>query len=133
MPNLPRSCAAPKTAQHEICPRPDKATRLRDFLPAGVLALAGLAALVVLTLGTGGEARGQYLVIGPPGMGHDAIAATITRAGAGVVGFARLPNVAIAWSEDPQFPAAARAQGAWLVLPASGLTGCIALSEGKTP
>ena len=122
----------PKAAQPHICPSPAEEARLRDFLPAGALALAGLVALVVLTLGAGSKARGQYLVIGPPGIGHDAIAATITRAGAGVIGFARLPNVAIAWSEEPQFPAAARAEGAWLVLPAFGLTGCIALSESKT-
>lgn len=132
MPNLRRSSDVPKSAHHPTCLDHDQKTRLRDFLPAGALALAGLAALVALTLGTGSDARGQYLVIGPPGIGHDVIAATITRAGAGVVGFARLPNVAIAWSEDPQFPTAARAEGAWLVLPAFGLTGCIALSEGKT-
>lgn len=101
-----------------------------SLVPASGLAVFGLGAVALLTLTAGKQAPGQYLVMTAPSLDHGIVVAAIHRAGAGVVALGALPNVAIAWSDDPGFPDAARAQGAWLVAPASTSTGCASASTG---
>lgn len=102
---------------------PDRPT-IGSLWPAAAVSVLGLLVLVALTLTSGGQAGGQYVVMTAPSRTHGAVIGVIHRAGAGVVTLGALPNVAIAWSEDPGFAAAARAQGAWLVTPTSGFAGC---------
>lgn len=113
--------------------RPDPAATnrptLRSLLPAAALAMLGLAALAPLALAPT-QATGQYVVIAAPLADRRSVADTIHRAGAGVMAFGRLPNVAIAWSTDAGFPALARAQGAWAVWPTSGGAGCATRAGG---
>ena len=103
---------------------------LASLWPAAAVALLGLPVLVLLAL-TLGEGRGQYVVIAAPWTDRAGVADGIHRAGAGLVASGFLPNIAVAWSEEGDFPAAARAQGAWLVLPTAGFAGCGSASGGR--
>lgn len=113
-------------ARHKAAERPT----LGSLWPAAAVALLGLPILVLLAL-TSGEGRGQYVVIAAPWVDRAGVAGTVHRAGAGLVASGFLPNIAVAWSEDEGFPAAARAQGVWLVLPTSGFAGCGPAGGGR--
>lgn len=94
------------------------------LLPAALLAAIGLIGLVALTLSR--EAiEGQFLVIGRPSLGRDAVTNLVLQAGGGVIAFGGLPNVAIAASQSDQFLPMARANGAWLAIPAPAIFGCL--------
>lgn len=92
---------------------------------------AGLAALAVATL-LSSAVPGHFVVVTRPGLKPGQIMDLIYRAGGGVTGFGGLPNLALAISDDPGFQGAARAQGAWLVLPAPRFLGCTATGIGET-
>ena len=96
---------------------------LGNLWPAAAVAFLGLLVLALLAL-TRGEGRGQYVVIAAPWMDRAGVADAVHRAGAGLAASGFLPNIAVAWSEDKDFPAIARGQGVWLVLPTSGFAGC---------
>lgn len=108
----------------------DERPTFGSLWPAVAVALLGLPILVLLAL-TSGEGRGQYVVIAAPWMDRAGVAETVHRSGAGLVASGFMPNIAVAWSEDEDFPAAARAQGAWLVLPTSGFAGCGSAGGGR--
>ncbi len=94
------------------------------FLPALVLAALGFVALIGATLSTGGDGQGQYLILAAPWSGRAQMMDMVARADGGVVGFGAVPFLAIAMADRPDFDAAMRDQGAWLVLPSPVLLGC---------
>ena len=96
---------------------------LRDLLPALALAAAGLLALAAGAFAV--PSRGEYVVIGPPWADQGATIALIGAAGGGLAGLGGWGNIAIAASGRADFAQAAREAGAWLVLPAPRLLGCI--------
>lgn len=102
-----------------------------DFAPALALLLAGVLALAVAMLAAS-PVRGQYLVLAP-GAGGGQLTDLVYRAGGGVVGLGGLRGIAIAASEDPDFPRSVKAQGAWAVLPSSRLLGCFTDDRGARP
>lgn len=104
---------------------PPQATRVdfRALWPAVFLALIGLMGLVAATLATG-SVRGQYLVLSAPWRDREQIMDLVWRADGGVVGFGAAPFLTVAMSNNPNFVALARDQGAWLVLPSPILLGC---------
>jgi len=106
-------------------PRRSLGHRLTPHLPALALAVAGLLALSLLTLGRPGT-TGQFLVVTPPRLAPAAVIDLVHRAGGGSLGFGRLPGISLALSDRPDFAERARALGAWVVLPASADLGCVA-------
>lgn len=92
-------------------------------------AVVALLLLVLLAL-TGGPDTGAYLVVAAPSPDRRTVVAAVHRAGGSVVSQGALPNLAVAWSDDPGFADAARDAGAWLVLPAPALEGCGSPVEG---
>ena len=107
----------------------DTVFRVRDMLPAGILALLGLIGLVVASL-SAGPSTGQYLVIAAPWQGREQVADLVWRAGGGVAGFGNLSPVAVAMSDQPGFAGMLRKQGAWIVLPAPRALGCFTPRDG---
>lgn len=109
----------------------DRAVGWRDYVPAIGLLVVGLGGLTVGNL-LATPVPGHYLVMTPPGMTRFEILDLVFRAHGGLVGIGGLPNIATAVSDDPAFPAALRAEGAWLVLPSPRLIGCFSPSgEGR--
>lgn len=89
------------------------------MLPA--LALAGFALV-------GGAAAlhmppetGEMGVIFAPWTGQGEALSAVIAAGGRVVDAGRFPNIMIAYGADPDFASRIRAEGAWLVLAATGL------------
>lgn len=107
---------------HSMARRGEAPATWRDMAPAMILLLAGVAALAAATL-TASPVQGQYLVLAP-GAGGGRLTDLVYRAGGGVVGLGGMRGIAIAASEDPDFPQAMLAQGAWAVLPSSRMLGC---------
>ena len=106
--------------------------RLRTVLPAALLLLAGLCALVAASL-TGVRGPGTYAVVAPPGS-RLADAVEIIRAADGrLVRPGRFANIAIARSARPDFAQALRRAGAWAVIDATGQGGCLAPLLERTP
>lgn len=104
-------------------PGDDMPARISDFIPAALLAVLGMAALVVGSL-FASAVEGQYLVIMSPTLGRAQVLDRIFDAGGGVAGFGGLPNIAYAITDQPGFKATIREGGAWLVLPAPRILGC---------
>ena len=102
---------------------------LRDCLPAAALALVGLTGLAGYTLLRGG-AGGQYMILTRPDLPRGTLIDRVHQAGGGVLAFGWLPGVAVALSDDPDFPDRMRRAGAWGVTPAPGLLGCAAEARG---
>lgn len=94
------------------------------LLPAMLLAGVGLPCIVALKLAGAGDPSDRYVVVAPPISGSRAVIGIIIEAGGGVVSTGTLPGTALAFSDDPAFPAMARAKGAWLVSPTEAFTGC---------
>lgn len=95
----------------------------RDYIPAAGLSVVGAVILAWLTLFTGGVA-GHYLVVVPPWADAGLAAQVVYASGGLLVGTSALPNMVVAAAGDnPDFTAALRANGAWLVLPAPA-AGC---------
>lgn len=105
----------------------DTVFRVRDMLPAGILALLELIGLVLASL-SAGHSTGQYLVIAAPWQAQ--VADLVWRAGGGVTGFGNLSPVAVAMSDQPGFAGMLRKQGAWIVLPAPRALGCFHPRDG---
>lgn len=97
--------------------------------PAGLALVAGLMVMACLSLTSGPQGSGQYLVVSAPS--H--VIQTIFRSGGGIVAQGMVPGLMVAWSDDPGFSALARQNGAWLVLPTSGFAGCGPASGGAAP
>ncbi|WP_295043069.1 hypothetical protein [uncultured Paracoccus sp.] len=99
--------------------------------PAVVAAALGLVALAFFSVTAGDERTGQYVVLAPMAT-KTGVIGLIHQAGGNVINTSMVPGVAVAWSDDPGFQAAARGRGAWMVLPTNGFAGCTIISEGKT-
>lgn len=110
----------------------EPAFRIRDLLPAGVLALLGLIGLVVATLSTD-AAPGQYLIVAAPWQGREKLAEMVWRAGGGVAGFGGLSSVVVAMGDGPDFAETLREQGAWIVVPSPRGLGCFTAPDGGRP
>lgn len=110
----------------------EQGSRLGDFLPAIALAGFGIAGLAIATL-FASHIDGQYLVIMPPSIAQPEVLDMVYRAKGGVVGFGGLSNIVIAASDKPDFEAAMRAAGAWLVMPSPRIFGCFIPTEASTP
>jgi hypothetical protein len=106
--------------------------RFRTVVPAALLLLAGLCALVAASLsGAGGP--GTYAVVAPPGSRLGDAIAIIRAADGRLVQPGRFANIAIARSARPDFAQALRRAGAWAVIDAAGQGGCLAPIRGSTP
>lgn len=101
----------------------DDSGRLRDFLPAALLAAVCIMGLTVASL-VASPVKGQFLVIGPVLQGRGGVLDIVQRAEGGILGFGGLPNIAIAAADHPDFAQSLRDNGAWLVLPSPGPLGC---------
>lgn len=110
----------------------DTVFRVRDMLPAGILALLGLIGLVLASL-SAGPSTGQYLVIAAPWQGREQVADLVWRAGGGVAGFGGLSSVVVAMGDGPGFAETLRAQWAWIVLPSPRGLGCFTAPDGGGP
>ncbi len=106
--------------------------RLAALWPALLLVALGLPGLVLGTLMTG-AVPGQYLILTAPWRSPAQILDMVWRADGGIAGFGALPGTAVAMAGRPDFAAALRAQGAWLVLPSPTLLGCGALKRKDQP
>lgn len=102
--------------------------RLGDLVPAALLSGAVLFSIAIANL-LMAEARGQYIVVLPGSYGQIGAIELVYRSQGGVAGFGVLSNIVLAFSDDPDFPAAMRAAGAWFVLPAPLLPGCISTPQ----
>ena len=107
----------------------EPAFRIRDLLPAAVLALLGLVGLVVATLSMN-AAPGQYLVVAARWQGREKLAEMVWRAGGGVAGFGGLSSVVVAMGDGPGFAETLRAQWACIVLPSPRGLGCFTAPDG---
>lgn len=106
--------------------------RLAALWPALLLVALGFLGLVAGTL-TANAVPGQYLILAAPWRSPAQMLDMVWRADGGIAGFGALPGTVIAMANRPDFAEAARAQGAWLVLPAPTLLGCGAARRGDRP
>lgn len=117
--------------QESATPRPpgeETPARIGDFIPAAILAVLGICALVIGSLFSS-AVEGEYLLIMQPSLTRAEVLDRIFDAGGGVVGFGGLHNIAYAITDQPDFKASIRADGAWFVLPAPRILGCSTRSE----
>lgn len=99
--------------------------RLRDFLPAAALLVAGLVALSLASIWS--EATDdKFVVVTPPGWSAGRTIALVRSADGRLVRAGNFANVVFASSSDPQFASRLRAAGAWLVESAPLAPGCSA-------
>ncbi|SDC37326.1 hypothetical protein [Belnapia rosea] len=94
------------------------------LLPAALLLLVSLAGLLVVGL-LPAEGASQYAVLGPPWSRTGEMFALVDTAGGAVLDTGGWRNVVIAHSGDPGFASALYRAGAWLVLDAVTLRGCL--------
>jgi hypothetical protein len=97
---------------------------LVSLLPAALLLPASLVGILAAGLQPGMGAT-QFAVLGPPWRETVGMIALVDRAGGAVLDAGGWRNIVIARSEDPGFAAAAYRAGAWLVLDAVRLRGCL--------
>ena len=105
---------------------------LSECLPAALLLVTGLVGLGVAWIVSGANS-GQYLVVAPPGYSLADTIYLVRAADGGFVEPSHFRNIIIAGSNHPDFPAALRRAGAWLVVAAPARGGCVApiLEEGS--
>lgn len=96
---------------------------LSGMLPAILLLLAGLVALLLASALTDGV-DGQFVVIAPPGRSLPEIFTLVSQAQGAVVETGGFGNIVIAASTAPDFAPALREAGAWFVFAAPRLLGC---------
>lgn len=102
----------------------------RDLVPATALLVIGLTALLIACLFRA-EDRGQYMLVFAPWSEPATNIRRISAAGGGLMGVGAFSNVIVAASSAPDFTSSIRKAGAWLAIPAPGLAGCFASSEGS--
>ncbi|CAH1656884.1 MULTISPECIES: hypothetical protein [unclassified Chelatococcus] len=109
---------------------PKRRSALLDFAPCAGLLAVGLIGLTVASLARSSE-NGQYVIIAAPWADLGQTIGVVAAADGGLLEIGGLSNVVIAASTRPDFPASARAAGAWFVFPSPRVAGCIsALAEG---
>jgi len=97
-----------------------------DLIPAGLLLVASAIAIFVGTLTADGGSR-EVAVVAPLWANAAEAAGIVARAGGSIVASAGLSNVIIAQSDNPDFIASLYRSGAWLVLDAVKLRGCLSV------
>jgi hypothetical protein len=75
----------------------------------------------------------QFAVFAAPWRGLVETAEMVAAAGGAIVDAGGLPNVVIAYSDDPAFVDALYRAGAWLVLDPLLLRGCLGLAARRNP
>lgn len=98
------------------------------WLPAGLLLVAGLIALLIASI-LDGRPDGAYLVIAPSGATLAETINLVRAADGRLVQAGRFPNMVVAGSDRPDFAAAARRAGAWLAIAAPYDSGCVTPSS----
>jgi hypothetical protein len=94
------------------------------LMPAALLLMASLFGSLAVGLVPRAGAT-QYAVLGPPWLGSGRMLALVDAAGGLPLDTGGWSNVVIAHSDDPDFAAALYRAGAWLVLDAVRLRGCL--------
>ncbi len=94
------------------------------LMPAALLLAASLFGSMAIGLMPRAGAT-QYAVLGPPWLGPGRMLALVDEAGGVPLDTGGWPNVVIARSDAPDFAAALYRAGAWLVLDAVRLRGCL--------
>lgn len=94
------------------------------LIPAVLLLMASLIGSMAIGLMPRAGAT-QYAVLGPPWLGPGRMLALVDEAGGVPLDTGGWPNVVIAHSDAPDFAAALYRAGAWLVLDAVQLRGCL--------
>ncbi|MBL6080477.1 hypothetical protein JMJ56_20890 [Belnapia sp. T18] len=93
-------------------------------MPAALLLMASLFGLMAIGLMPRAGTT-QYAVLGPPWLGPGRMLALVNEADGIPLDIGGWPNVVIARSDNPGFATALHRAGAWLVLDAVQLRGCL--------
>lgn len=117
MPLMPRESMPPMQAGSEL------ASSVSALVPASLLLLFGLCALLLASALTDGVA-GQYVVVLPPEYSLPDILDLVRRADGGVIELGGFGNIVIAASAAPDFGQAVREAGAWFAFAAPRFLGC---------
>lgn len=96
----------------------------RDLIPAGLLLLVSVVAIFIGSM-TAKAGTTEVAVVAPAWANAAETAEIVARSGGSIVAGAGLPNVLIARSDNPEFVATLYRAGAWLVLDAVKLRGCL--------
>jgi hypothetical protein len=92
---------------------------------AGKIALnAALTAAIVLAAALSGPANGNFTVISPKWLGFPGAFTAIANAGGEIISEGSSDAVASGFSEDPEFAARLRREGALFVFNLPGVPGC---------
>ena len=108
--------------------RAQQVSGFKAYVPALLLLIAGLVALIVATY-TSGPANGQYIVIGAPNVSQGRVVNIVLAADGRVSQQGRFQNIIIADSERADFPDALRKAGAWIVVATPWKGGCLEAAE----
>ncbi|WEK49428.1 MAG: hypothetical protein P0Y66_17070 [Candidatus Kaistia colombiensis] len=97
-----------------------------DLIPAGLLLVVSVVAIFLSTL-TADAGSQDVAVVAPPWADAADAAAIVARSGGSIVAGAGMANVIIAHSDNPDFISRLYHSGAWLVLDAIKLRGCLSV------
>lgn len=103
----------------------------RSYLPAALLLFAGIGGLAIAGLPDRDDS-GRYLVIASPGTATSHMIGIVKAADGRLVQAGRFSNIAIAWSDRPDFADRTRQSGAWLAIAAPDGAGCYGSSANET-
>lgn len=108
----------------KTAPPKDKIARWKHALPAAFFSLFSVAALA---LPPQAPATGEIAVVFAPFTSEETAWTLVREAGGFLVAPTRIPNVVVAYADDPGFNQRIRQAGALLLLPATGL--CAPISQ----
>lgn len=105
----------------------ERGLRLSDVLPAGMLAIFGLAGLIAASLAMGDT--DQFVVIAAPWTSRAEMTQLVWQSDGGIAGYGAIPGLVVAMSDAPDFKQRLHAQGAWFAFPSPRFLGCSGYSK----
>ena len=104
---------------------------LRSLWPALCLAASCFGAVAVFSLAP--PSQGQVIAVFAPSAGQADILMSVQAAEGRIVEWRHDSNILVTWSDEADFPARLKANGAWLVLNPLGASGCTSRPRPHTP
>lgn len=101
--------------------------RLFEILPAGMLAIFGLVALIGASLAMGDT--DQFVVIAAPWTSRAEMTQLVWLSDGGIAGYGAISGLVVAMSDAPDFRQRLHEKGAWLVFPSPRFLGCSGNSQ----